>query len=326
MELLSDTTTVELELQITRLELPTGEPTPVSVDLVVDGELVDNAAVHGGTVLRLRTLDPPDIEVEAGGPSSVRFDGLPSNRKRIELWLPHNAAVEVRALRVDHDAHVARPEQTRRRWVHYGSSISQCVEAPRPTSVWPALVARRVGVDLLCLAFAGEAQLDQFVARDIRDLDLDLVSLKVGINVVNADSIRERAFVPAAHAFLDTIRDGHPTVPIVVATPIICPAVEDRPGPTRVDDRNQVYAVERTVDDSDDALSLSRIRELLELVITTRREQGDDRVFLVSGLDLFGVDDVVDLPDGIHPNPDGQTRIAERFERLAFSPGRPFAE
>ena len=216
-----------------------------------------NAAVPGGTVLRLRTLEPADFEVEEGGPSSVRFDGLRSGHKRIELWLPHNAAVEVRALRVDDGSHVARPEETRRRWVHYGSSISQCVDAPRPTSVWPALVARRVGVDLLDLAFAAEAQLDQFVARDIRDLDVDLVSLKVGINVVNADSMRERAFVPAMHAFLDTIRDGHPTVPIVVATPIICPAVEDRPGPTRTDERNQVYAVERTLDDSVGALSLS---------------------------------------------------------------------
>jgi lysophospholipase L1-like esterase len=47
---------------------------------------------------------------------------------------------------------------------------------------------------------------------------------------------------------------------------------------------------------------------------------------LVSGLDLFGADDVADLPDGIHPNPDGQVRIADRFERLAFGAGRPFPE
>ncbi len=152
------------------------------------------------------------------------------------------------------------------------------------------------------------------------------MSLKVGINVVTADSMRERAFVPAVHAFLDTIREGHPTVPIVVATPIICPAVEDRPGPTRVDERNQEYAVERTADDSPGALSLSRIRELLEMVVTTRQEHGDNQLFLVNGLDLFGADDVVDLPDGIHPNPAGQSRIAERFERLTFGAGRPFAD
>jgi lysophospholipase L1-like esterase len=326
VEFLSDTTTVEIELQVTRLELPRELPTITSVDLVVDGGLVANAAVTGGTVLRIRTLDPPDLEVEEGGPSSVRFDGLPSRAKRIEVWLPHNASVKVRELRIDRDAHVAQPEETRRRWVHYGSSISQCVEAPRPTSVWSALVARRVGVDLLNLAFAGEAQLDQFVARDIRDLHVDLVSLKVGINVVTADSMRERAFVPAVHAFLDTIRDGHPTVPIVVATPIICPAVEERPGPTHVDHLNQVYAVERTPDDSPGALSLARIRKLLEGIVTARREDGDDHVFLVSGLDLFGADDVADLPDGIHPNPEGQVRIADRFERLTFGAGRPFAE
>ena len=209
--------------------------------------------------------------------------------------------------------------------MHYGSSISQCVEAPTPTAVRPVQVARRAGVDLLNLAFAGEAQLDQFVARDIRELDVDLVSLKIGINVVNADSMRERAFVPALHAFLDTIRDGHPLVPIVVATPIICPAVEDSPGPTRFDDRNQVYPVERTIDDAPGALSLARIRELIETAIASRQQQGDEQLSLVNGLDLFGPDDVGDLPDGIHPNPDGQARIAERFERLVFDAGHPFA-
>ena len=47
----------------------------------------------------------------------------------------------------------------------------------------------------------------------------------------------------------------------------------------------------------------------------------------MSGLDLFGAGDVADLPDGIHPNRDGQARIAERFERLTFGVrGRPFAK
>ena len=325
LEFLSDTTTVEIEIQISRVVLPNDESMPVTVDLVVDGELVGNAPALGGTVMRLRSLEPPDFDLEDGEPSLVRFDGLPSGRKRIEVWLPHNAAVELRSLRVDAGAGVSRPEEARRRWVHYGSSISHCVAAPRPTSVWPVVAARRVDVDLTNLAFAGQAQLDQFVAREIRDLDVDLVSLKLGINVVNGDTMRERAFVPAVHGFIDTIRDGHPTIPIVVITPIICPVVEDRPGPTRVDEENQVYAVDRTVADSIGALSLRRIRELIELVVTSRREQGDARLFLMSGLDLFGADDVADLPDGLHPNPDGVARMAARFERLAFGPGGPFA-
>jgi hypothetical protein len=45
----------------------------------------------------------------------------------------------------------------------------------------------------------------------IRDAPADLITLKVGINLVNADSMRERTFRPAVHAFLDTIREGIPT-------------------------------------------------------------------------------------------------------------------
>ena len=43
------------------------------------------------------------------------------------------------------------------------------------------------------LSFAGNAQLDGFAARMIRDAPADLITLKVGINLVNADSMRERA-------------------------------------------------------------------------------------------------------------------------------------
>ena len=232
VEFLSDTTTVEIELQVTRLELPTDEPMPVSVDLVVDGELVGNAAVSGGTVLRLRTLEPPDFEVEQGGPSTVRFDGLPSEHKRIEVWLPHNAAVEVRVLRVDDGSQVARPER-RRRWVHYGSSISQCVDAPRPTSVWPALVApsRRCRPVEPRLRRGGAARPVRG-ARHPRSRRRPREPQGGHQRRQRRQHARAR-LRPAVHAFLDTIRDGHPTVPIVVVTPIICPAVEDRPGPTR---------------------------------------------------------------------------------------------
>ena len=59
----------------------------------------------------------------------------------------------------------------------------------------------------------------------------DLISLKLGINVVNGDTMRERTFVPAVHGFLDTIRERHPDVPVAVVTPIICPVAEDHPGP-----------------------------------------------------------------------------------------------
>ena len=46
------------------------------------------------------------------------------------------------------------------------------------------------------------------------------------------DVMRLRAFAPAVHGFLDTIRDGHPTTPLLVVSPVLCPIHEDTPGPT----------------------------------------------------------------------------------------------
>lgn len=74
-------------------------------------------------------------------------------------------------------------------------------------------------VDLVNLGFSGNALLDPFTARAMRDAPADLISVKVGINIVNADVMRLRAFTPAVHGFLDTIREGHPTTPLLVVSP-----------------------------------------------------------------------------------------------------------
>jgi hypothetical protein len=58
--------------------------------------------------------------------------------------------------------------------------------------------------------------------RTIRNADADVISLKVGINLVNTDVMRLRAFGPAVHEFVDTIRDGHPSTPLLVVSPIFC--------------------------------------------------------------------------------------------------------
>ena len=65
----------------------------------------------------------------------------------------------------------------------------------------------------------------------MRDTPADLISVKIGINLVNPDLMRLRAFGPAVHGFLDTIRDGHPTTPLLVVSPMLCPIHEDTPGP-----------------------------------------------------------------------------------------------
>jgi GDSL-like Lipase/Acylhydrolase family len=328
LEFTTNATAIELELHLTHLRFGEAPVRKKAVDLVVDDALTTAETTTEGHVLHFPTINSSDIssfEFHPGGPATFRFDGLDQGEKRIELWLPHNALVELRDLRVPAGATVSASRGARRRWVHYGSSISHCTEMDRPTDVWPVAVARRAGVDLTSLALSGQCHLDQFVARTIRDLPVDLVSLKPGANILGADSMRQRAFVSAVHGFLDTVRDGHPAVPIIVATPVVCPMFEDHPGPHAIGPDGIWHAVDRPDSLAVDALTGSRGRELLEVAVMARQAAGDRNLHFVNGLDLFGVDDAPDLPDGLHPSIEGYRRIGQRFYDLAFGPGRPFA-
>src|SRR6478672_9588377 len=306
----TDASWIELDVMPTGFEVIGSPPPVVAYDLVVDGTRVDRRPVDFGTrlVLDLATLD---VSVRAAPAGTVRFDDLGDAMKSVELWLPQSAASELRALRVPDGARVDAPVQAQRRWVHYGSSISHCVEAHGPTDVWPAVAARLGDVELLQLAFAGQCQLDQFVARTIGAQAVDLISFKVGINVVNANSLTERTFPSALHGFLDTVREHHPEVPLLVASPIICPMVETHPGPTVPDGAGGFRIVDggppelRATD-----LTLQRIRTIVAEVVAGRQARGDDRLHHL---------------DGLHPNGDGYLRMGERFAAHAFAPGGPFA-
>ncbi|MBL8776035.1 MAG: lipase [Acidimicrobiales bacterium] len=327
-ELATDATTLELDVLATFLEVdgsPVG-PTSAAFDLVVDGEEVDTQVVVDGTRVVVE-LGAGVFDVVEGATATVRFDGLPGDpAARVEVWLPHATTLELRDGRLTSGATLAPASGHRRRWVHHGSSISHCMEVHRPTRTWPALVARGAGVDLADLAFAGQCLLDPCVARTIRDLPADLISLKLGINVVNGDTMRERAFVPALHGFLDTIREGHPATPLIVATPIHCPMAETRPGP-HVEGADGVFRpVPRPPELADGALHLVRVRELMAAAVAARRDAGDEHLHLLDGPALFGPADAGDLPDGLHPNEAGYARMADRFLELAFGAGRPFAE
>lgn len=320
----TEASTLELDLAAFRTVV-TGDDSPeysFTVDLVIDGELHSSHAV---TDLGTRTFDlDANFLGEDRRSTTLLFDGLPSGRKTVELWLPQAGTVEVCSLRAD--APVLAHADLRPRWLHYGSSISHCLEAHGPAQTWPAVAARAADVELLSLGVAGSCFLDQFAARAIRDTPAAFISLKVGINIVNADAMKLRTFAPAVHGFLDTVREGHRDTSILLVSPIICPPHEDAPGPTLPrDERGPFVASARPVEpDAEQGLTLRRMRAILEEVVQVRAET-DAALHYLDGLTLFNENDLADLPDLLHPNGDGYVRMGRRFAAAAFAPDGPFA-
>lgn len=309
----TDATRLGLTLLATNMVTPPAARRPIVCNLEVAGELRSAASDLGNTLV-LDPRKPGAFELERGSEDTFWFADLPAGHKRCELWLPHNAFVELRALVVADGASVVpAAADARPRWVHYGSSISHCMEADEPALSWPAVAARQAGFALQNLGFGGQCHLDQFVARTMRDLPADVISIKTGINVINMDSMRERVFTPTLHGFLDTIREGKPETPIAVISPIFCPSVETHPGPTVPNSEGKFVTIEGHREIREGCMSLVRVREILADAVARRRAAGDSNLHYVDGLTLFDAADAADLPDDLHPNPAGYIRMGERF-------------
>ncbi|MET9776462.1 SGNH/GDSL hydrolase family protein [Streptomyces sp. NPDC006367] len=322
-------TTVELTALPTR-RVYRGFPPPADgvYDLLVDGGLAGRATVPGGNVRTVTDMVTQVSELSEGPAGTARFTGLPAHDKEVEIWLPHTEITELISLRTDAPVEPA-PDHGRKVWLHHGSSLSHGSNAAHPTGTWPALAARRARVELVNLGFSGSALLDPFTARAMRDTPADLISVKVGINIVNTDAMRLRAFVPAVHGFLDTVREGHPTTPLLLVSPLLCPVQEDTPGPLAPDFADGTLRFRATGDPAERAagrLTLNVIRDALAR-IAEERAADDPHLHHLDGRALYGEKDHAEfpLPDGVHPGPDGHRRIGENFARLVFGRGGPFA-
>ncbi|MEU8825678.1 GDSL-type esterase/lipase family protein [Streptomyces sp. NPDC048636] len=325
-------TAVELDTLPTKRVYTGAPPRPDGVyDLLVDGRLTDQASVTGGNTLTLDMASGAATR-RSGPPGTLRFTGLPDGVKDVEIWLPHNETTELVALRTDAPIEPT-PSRGREVWLHHGSSISHGSDAASPTTTWPALAATLGGVELINLGLGGSALLDPFTARALRDTPADLISLKIGINLVNTDLMRLRAFTPAVHGFLDTIREGHPTTPLLVISPILCPIHEDTPGPSVPDPgalstgELRFRAAGDPAERANGKLTLGVIRDELARIVKQRRAE-EPGLHYLDGRELYGQADFgeLPLPDQLHPDATTHRRIGERFADLAFGTGGAFTD
>ncbi|MEV6079686.1 GDSL-type esterase/lipase family protein [Streptomyces sp. NPDC052069] len=324
-------TAIELDALPTKRVYVGAPPRPDGVyDLVVDGRPAGRGSVTGGNTLTI-DMATGTAEQRPGPVGTVRFAGLADGDKDVEIWLPHNEATELVALRTDAAVEPA-PDRGRKVWLHHGSSISHGSDAASPSTTWPALAASLGGVELINLGLGGSALLDPFTARTMRDTPADLISVKIGINLVNTDLMRLRAFTPAVHGFLDTIREGHPTAPLLVVSPILCPIHEDTPGPSAPDldalsaGKLSFRAAGDPAETAAGKLTLNVIRGELARIVKQRAAE-DPHLYHLDGRDLYGEADSAELPlpDQLHPDAATHRRIGERFAAHAFAADGPFA-
>ncbi|WP_280456961.1 SGNH/GDSL hydrolase family protein [Nocardia carnea] len=323
-------TTIELDTVPTRLVYLGAPSRPDGVyDLRIDGRPAGRATASGGDTVTI-DMATGNTTRQAGPAGTVRFAELPARLKHVEIWLPHYETTELVRLRTDAAVEPV-PSDDRRVWLQYGSSISQGSNAGSPSTIWPALAAAGGDVELINMGFGGGALLDSFAARAIRDTHADLISVKIGINLVNADAMRMRAFGPAVHGFLSTIREGHPTTPLLVVSPIYCEIHENTPGPGAFDVEALRAGEVRFIATGDPAeqakgkLTLSSIRDELSRIVTQRAVQ-DPNLFYLDGRELYGETDYLEhpMPDRLHPDAATHHLIGERFVDRVFAAGGVF--
>ncbi|WP_238158164.1 hypothetical protein [Kribbella voronezhensis] len=112
--------------------------------------------------------------------------------------------------------------------------------------------------------------------------------MKLGINLVNTDLMRLRAFGPAVHGFLDTIREGHPTTPLLVISSVYCRIHEDTPGPAAPDFSTGKMLFQATGDPAEVAagkLTLTVIRSELARLTGVRAAE-DPNLYYLDGREL----------------------------------------
>lgn len=220
----------------------------------------------------------------------------------VQLWLPHFGDLTINQATLDGES-VTTAGEDGPRWITYGSSITHCQQADGPTQTWPSLVARENGWRLTNLGLAGECQLDPMAADTIAQTPADLISLCVGINSYNASVFNERSYGPALSGFINTVRRAHPTVPLVVITPVLSLPREGK--------ANAV------------GWTLADYRQATAQVVAVMHAQGDTNLHVIDGATVLTAQEAAErMPDTLHPDTAGYALMAERLapQLAAFLP------
>lgn len=255
-------------------------------------------------VLRVQAAQPPgkpchfDTYVNGAFAGAARLRGTqtvevvlfekPEREPRdITIYLPNNSEVRVLVVGLDRDATLKSPPAFARSapMICYGSSVLQGTGAAHPATTYPAALARRLNLDFVNLGFGGAGKAEPEVVQLVASLIASCFLFDLGKSYGN------QTIEPYAR-MLDTIRAAHPDVPILCVTPIYS-----------TKEANEPEYREKS----------EKLRALMRQAATDRQKAGDKHIFVVEGLELFGRADADAFNDPLHPNDEGNERMAKRL-------------
>ncbi len=175
-----------------------------------------------------------------------------------------------------------------RRYLAYGTSITEG-EAPLGEHLtYVNRTARRLGADLVNLGSCGTAYCDEAIADHIAERDdWDVATLSVSVNMVGTFSPEE--FRERAANLVDTVASAHPGKPVACITIFRCSR--------------------DVVEGHEEAETVERFRAELREVVA---ESPHDNVHLLEGPELLPSIDGL-TTDLVHPGDGAMTTMAERL-------------
>lgn len=293
--------------------------------------MAELAAMPAGLELRLRTdgasvtllLDvntesdqgPCPVQWLVGDLGAERFEGIGSasprpGPQRVKLEAPGNGVRPWRVLFKRNaffrllgvelpDGSAVEPWQDRpSKWtlLTYGDSITQGATASLPSTAYTFQLQERLGVPLLNLGFSGhgfahKAETDYFCSRD----DWNAALIAIGTNSAGQAKSPAATLADDYRAMLAALRAARPGAPIVCLSPL-WRGLDDQPGGNEIGEPMAAY------------------RAAVEDTVNSLRATGDANLHLVEGLTVIGSDRRGMLPDELHPNDEGMTRMADCLE------------
>jgi hypothetical protein len=217
---------------------------------------------------------------------------MDTTMKQFMLYLPLYNTVSELQIGVEPKSLINAPKRPgidlNKRVVIYGSSIVQGASASRPGMAYPAIIQRKLGVDVINLGFSGSAKMEMAVAKYLATVSADCYVLDCIPNQTK-DQIDERAL-----PFIKYLKSQHPETPIVLIESVI---------------RENGY-FDRQVGNN-----VTRQNESIRRVYHALKNEKYKDIFYITAKQLIGNDHEATI-DGTHLTDLGFTRISETINKV----------